>query len=107
MARRVVDAYTETPEALDRLAACLNNLGLTNSASGVPDQAVDHCQEATEITRRTIETYGETLELLNHLAIRLGNLANAREATGDSTGAAAARAEAEALQQRLAATNDS
>jgi hypothetical protein len=58
-------------------------------------------EEALQLDRRRLDTYGETPQALQDLVISLRKEAQVEEGLGHADAAAAARAEADALQERL------
>ena len=76
--RRRLDAYGETPRALQDLSVSLNRLGDVRHDSGVLPDAVVAYEESLSLDRRLLEVYGETPQALRDLSISLERLGGVR-----------------------------
>lgn len=67
IARRIVEQFGETPQALRDVASSLQRVGYCTALTGHKDEGLADLREALDIFTRLVERYGETWESRNDI----------------------------------------
>jgi tetratricopeptide (TPR) repeat protein len=89
-ARRLLEAYGESPQALRDISVSLDNLGEALKQEGDAEKAKAAYKESLLIRRRLLEAYGESPQALRDISVSLDNLGEALKQEGDAEKAKAA-----------------
>ena len=102
VARRLVEAYEQTPESLQGLAISLGKVGDVERDLGDLQMALASYTEALQLGRRLVEAYGQTPDTLRSLSVGLDQVGDIQRDLGDLQTALASYTEALQLDRHRA-----